>query len=148
MAKPATTPAPVPQPPVAEAGLTEAMARAVAARYVTCTQQRDVSGLLDCYADPIDYHDEGMLGRAKLRVSIGTYFHDWPYFGIEVISSEITPTGDPNVKDVKVNYRFLAKSGQKISRGIAHDQLTVKRFGDGALIMRFRQTVTDRTKNF
>jgi hypothetical protein len=144
---PAPNPAPVP-PVTVESGLSESAARDVAQRYVNFTQQRNVSGLVDCYADPVDYHDEGFLGRTRLRASINAYFHDWPYFDINVLSSTIVPTGDPDVKTVTVNYRFLAKSGSKTSTGVAHDVLTVKRIGDEALIARFRQTVTDRKKNF
>jgi hypothetical protein len=146
---PVVTPQVPPRPPpVVESGLTESAAREVAARYISFTQQRNVAGLLECYSDPVDYHDEGALGRTKLRASINSYFRDWPYFDIDVISSDVDATSDPDVKVVKVSYRFLAKSGSKISSGVAHDTLTMRRAGDEALIVRFRQTVTDRRKNF
>jgi N-acetylmuramoyl-L-alanine amidase len=74
---PASNPPPVP-PVTVESGLSESAARDVAQRYVNFTQQRNVAGLVECYADPVDYHDEGFLGRTKLRASINAYFHDWP----------------------------------------------------------------------
>jgi hypothetical protein len=144
----AAQPDPVPPKPPAPTGLTDTAARELAEGYVTFTRQRSVVGLLQCYADRVDYHDEGFLDHAKLRTSINAYFREWPYFDIQVLSTNVSPTNDPEVKNVQVDYRFLAKNGSKNSSGIAHDVLTVQRLGDQTQITKFRQTVTDRKKNF
>jgi len=131
-----------------EAGLTDAAAEEVIVRLLNATEQRDVDGIIACYSNPVDYFDEGMLTPAKLHKSLRSYVQSWPGYDIQLLSSNVAATNDPDEKIVTAKYRFVARSGSKISSGVASDTMTVRRYADGVFVRQTRQTVTDREKNF
>lgn len=139
---------PPPPPPPAVDDLGEAAINEVAARYLSSTQRRDVNSHMSCYTNPVDYYDEGTLSTTRLRASIKNNFETWPYFDLSLVGSRIESTGDPIEKILHVDYRFTARSGRKVSSGLAHDSLTVRKYSDGVYIRRVRQVVTNRQKNW
>jgi serine/threonine protein kinase len=134
--------------PAEQIGLSDAAASEVMVRLLAATENRDLGGMMSCYTNPVDYFDEGNLSSIKLTRSLRTYNEAWPFFDIQLLDSTIAPTADPDEKIVTANYRFLAKSGTKVSSGVAHDVMTIRRYTDGNFVRRIRQTVTERKKNF
>jgi len=141
-------PANIPTKRVEEIGLTDAAAENVMVRLLEATEQRDVNGIIACYATPVDYFDEGVMTQAKLAKSLRTYVQMWPAFDIQLLSAHASPTNDPDEKVVSAKYRFVARNGSKTASGIATDTMTVRRYSDGVFVRHIRQTVTDRQKNF
>lgn len=59
-------------------------------------------------------------------------------------------TADPDLKTATYSYTFVAHNSAngKWSRGVAHDEISVRNLGGQPRITRFRQTTSDRKKNF
>lgn len=131
-----------------ETGLSDTAAEEVAVRLLNATEQRDVDGIIACYSNPVDYFDEGVLQPSKLQKSLRSYLQSWPAYDIQILSSNVAPTNDPEEKTVTAKYRFVARSGSKISSGVATDTMTVRRYSDGVFVRKTRQVVTNREKNF
>jgi hypothetical protein len=116
--------------------------------YLNSTNTGNIEGIVSCYANSVDFFDEGTLSNAALRKSQLNYRSQWPQLTVTSLSDiEVTNTEDPDIKIAKYEYRFVARNGAKYSAGTAHDIATVKRFGDRALIICTRQTITDREKS-
>ena len=157
--KPEPQPAPPPQqfpnlPPVPARQvilLNDDAVRAVVRNELTATARGDLGSLVTCYSSPVDYFDEGRMTSAQLRHSLDSYRRFWPYVEIGNLSDiNVNATNDPEMKTASFSYVFSARNPQngKQSRGVAHEEVTVRSFGGRPLIIRCRQTITDRTKNF
>jgi serine/threonine protein kinase len=129
-------------------GLSPDAVRNTIRTYLNATNTGNIEGIVSCYSNSVDFFDEGTLSNAALRKSQLNYRSQWPQLTVTTLSDiEVTNTEDPDIKIAKYEYRFVARNGAKFSAGTAHDVATVKRFGDRALIIRTRQTITDREKN-
>jgi hypothetical protein len=135
----------------AKGGLTDAAVRALITNQLTATVHGNIASVVACYDSSVDYYDEGRMTSAALRRSLDSYRRIWPLYQIGELSEiVIASTSDPATKMASFHYVFVARNPQngKQSRGVAHDEITVRNVGGRAVITRCRQNVTDRQKNF
>jgi len=140
-----------PVPPRQVIGLNDEAVRALIRNGLIATARGDLGALQACYSSPVDYYDEGKLGSAALRRSLESYRRLWPNVEIGNLSDiNVNATNDPEIQTASYSYVFSARNPQsgKQSRGVAHEEITIRSFGGRPLIIRCRQTITDRQKNF
>jgi serine/threonine protein kinase len=120
-------------------------------RELLAIETGDLVGLVGCYSSPVDYYDEGRLSSAQLLRSLESFRRQWPLMDIADLSViRVSGTSDPNTKTAAYHYNFVARNPQKGKRssGIAHESITVRSIDGRLFIVRCRQEVTGRKKNF
>ena len=135
-------------PPPRPANVAEDEAiRGLVRNELAATVKGDIGALVACYSSPVDYYDEGRKTSAGLRHDLEIYRQMWPFIEILNVSAiNVSASHDPEMKTASYSYVFVARNPQngKQSRGVAHEEITVRLFGGRLLIIRCRQSVTDR----
>lgn len=71
------------QPAVPELPVTSEAASEFVARELAAVSSRNVSGVLACYADQVDYEDQGVVSQDAVRQDYVQYFNRWPNVMLE-----------------------------------------------------------------
>lgn len=157
------TPTPAPAPPVAEStpmpaatpdtsqDQPEETVRNLIRNELAGDDHDDQEAVLGCYAYPVDYFDEGVLTLAQLRESYRRFRQLWPSYSVSDLGDiTVRNTDNADYQEAEYSYRFTARNPDngKESTGIAHTAVVVRWINGSPYIVKIRETITDRSKNF
>jgi len=110
-----------------------------------CTKG-DVSGIVEDYADSVDYYEDGVVTRSFIAQDRRKYRSSWPTLSIQMTSPISYDTSNATYVRVSFSYTFEARNGRKMSRGQADNTWSLLQTPTGLKITSEKQTITNRSR--
>jgi len=124
--------------------------RNVLNKYVKKGNTKDIAGMIDLYADYVDYFNDGYLSKNEILQDKLKYYSKWPYAHFEVkrVNFIDNAPGKPRDKIIQytISFNVYNRTLKKGIKGEAKNTMILRKVGGNVKIISDKQKVLWRTK--
>ncbi len=134
----------------AESGITRGQIRSLIDRYIVVGNNRDIDGMINLYAQRVDYFRAGNVSRSFVYKDKRNYYKRWPSLHVDLIGIDsidnVPGRRDEKIVTYRIYFDVYNYAKQKGIKGRARNTVILKKENGGLKIISDKQKVLERRK--